>query len=247
MEIIAHRGASFDAPENSLESFDLAIAQGAQRLELDIQLTADGLPIVLHDETTTRTTGVALTVAETPWAALQHLRLPNGEAIPTFDALCASVRGRVQLDVELKATQPAVVDGILETLSTYDLREDALISSFDASVLRMVRDRGFTGRTGLVVGSTSKSPRQRMFEAWPFPTMDAVDATDLIIHHRLYHPLLKRQLARRGGRLLFWMSMEDETKDEAIRTAYYRRIQSISPDGAIIGRVAEALPFLRGC
>lgn len=245
MEIIAHRGASFDAPENSLAAFELAIAQGAERLELDIQLTADGVPIVMHDETTTRTTSGAHVVAEASWSALSALRLPNGEAIPTFDDLCAAVTGRVQLDVELKATQPAVVDGILATLTRYNLREDALISSFDASVLRMVRDRGFTGRTGLVVGSNSKNPRQRLYEAWPFPTLDAVGATDLIIHHRLYHPLLKRQMARRGGRLLFWMSMDDEAQPVAVRTAYYARIRTVAPDGVIVGRVDETLAVFR--
>jgi glycerophosphoryl diester phosphodiesterase len=55
--VIAHRGASGYAPENTLSAFELAIAQGADALELDVRLTADGVPVVIHDATLERTTG----------------------------------------------------------------------------------------------------------------------------------------------------------------------------------------------
>jgi glycerophosphoryl diester phosphodiesterase len=54
--VIAHRGASGAAPENTLEAFDLALRQGADAFELDIRLTADGVPVVIHDPTLERTT-----------------------------------------------------------------------------------------------------------------------------------------------------------------------------------------------
>ena len=50
-KIFAHRGASGYAPENTLEAFALAITQGADGIELDVQLTKDGIPVVIHDET----------------------------------------------------------------------------------------------------------------------------------------------------------------------------------------------------
>lgn len=52
-KIFAHRGASGYAPENTLEAFALAITQGADGIELDVQLTKDGIPVVIHDETST--------------------------------------------------------------------------------------------------------------------------------------------------------------------------------------------------
>jgi len=58
--IIAHRGDSYRAPENTLEAARLALAAGAQAWEIDVQLTRDGVPVVLHDETLTRTTDVAM-------------------------------------------------------------------------------------------------------------------------------------------------------------------------------------------
>ena len=55
-KIFAHRGASGYAPENTLEAFALAITQGADGIELDVQLTKDGIPVVIHDETIDRVT-----------------------------------------------------------------------------------------------------------------------------------------------------------------------------------------------
>src|SRR5512140_286258 len=69
--IIGHRGASRDAPENTLESFRLAWEQGADGIEADFRLTADGRIVCMHDETTGRTTGVNLNIADT---ALKELR-----------------------------------------------------------------------------------------------------------------------------------------------------------------------------
>lgn len=244
MELIAHRGASFDAPENSLEAFDLAIEQGATRLELDIQLTRDGHPVVNHDDSTERTGDRALTIAYSTLDEVREIRLANGEPIPTFEELCAHVAGRAELDVELKATDPRVAEGILSTMRRYDLLDRGLISSFDPDVLLLTRKLGFQGRTGLVVGSLSRSPMQRAYEAWPFKAWHYAQATDLIIHHRLYHPFLRRYLQSKEGNLLFWMSMDDESKDPMKRAAWYQRIASIAPEGVILARCAEALPIL---
>ena len=68
-----HRGASFEAPENTLAAFELARAQGADGIELDVQRCASGEVVVLHDESLGRTTGFAGLVAETRWAFLKTL------------------------------------------------------------------------------------------------------------------------------------------------------------------------------
>ena len=57
--VIAHRGASAYAPENTLAAFELAVTQGADALELDVRLSRDGAPVVLHDHTLDRTTNLA--------------------------------------------------------------------------------------------------------------------------------------------------------------------------------------------
>jgi len=73
VEIVAHRGASWDAPENTVAAWRLAWEQGADAAELDTYLTKDGKMVVLHDGSTQRTTGVDLRVAETTLAELRAL------------------------------------------------------------------------------------------------------------------------------------------------------------------------------
>lgn len=70
--IIAHRGASGHAPENTLAAFQLAIEEGAEAIELDVRISADGVPVVLHDPTLDRTTDLAGPVALRPLAELRR-------------------------------------------------------------------------------------------------------------------------------------------------------------------------------
>ena len=81
-KVIGHRGAAAYSPENTLESFREARRRGATWVETDIKLTADGVPIVMHDESLKRTTGVDRLVAQTPRA-----ELPPG--VPTFEEAIA--------------------------------------------------------------------------------------------------------------------------------------------------------------
>src|SRR5687767_8313270 len=71
LEIIAHRGASHDAPENTLAAFRLGWQQGADANELDIHQTKDGQIVTLHDKSTKRTTGIAFDVTQQTLAELR--------------------------------------------------------------------------------------------------------------------------------------------------------------------------------
>ena len=109
MEIIAHRGASFDAPENTLAAVNLAWQQGADAVEFDIHLTKDGRLVALHDDSTGRTAGLDRPVAEQTLAELQQLDVGQwkdarfvGEPIPTLEALLATVPSGKRVFVEVK-------------------------------------------------------------------------------------------------------------------------------------------------
>ena len=71
--VIGHRGAAAHAPENTIPSFALALEQGADALELDVHLSADGIPVVIHDSDAVRTTGVRTFVSQEPAARLREL------------------------------------------------------------------------------------------------------------------------------------------------------------------------------
>ncbi len=99
-EVIAHRGASQDRPENTFAAFDLALEQGADTLEMDLHTTRDGHPVVLHDPTLLRTHGDPRAVAETDLAELPDL--------PTLTQVLDRYAGRVGLLLEAKGPAAAV-------------------------------------------------------------------------------------------------------------------------------------------
>jgi glycerophosphoryl diester phosphodiesterase len=110
MLLIAHRGASFDAPENTLGAVRLAWRQRADAVEIDVHLSRDGQLVVIHDANTRRTTGVRRRVAG---QTLVQLRLLDaglrkghewrGERIPTLDEILATVPSGKRLFIEIKA------------------------------------------------------------------------------------------------------------------------------------------------
>lgn len=75
--VVAHRGAAAEAPENTLEAFDLALELGADALELDVRLARDGTPVVIHDETLDRTTSATGPVRERDAGELRRLAVPG--------------------------------------------------------------------------------------------------------------------------------------------------------------------------
>ncbi len=109
--IIAHRGSSAFATENTLAAFERACAQGADAIELDVQLSADGVPVVFHDTTLRRLTGQRGAVITRSAEALGHLRVhPRGrpawdEPIPTLRQVLRRFAGRVGLLIELKVAR----------------------------------------------------------------------------------------------------------------------------------------------
>lgn len=112
VDVIAHRGASQHAPENTLAAFELAADMGADWFELDCQLTGDGEVIVLHDADLERTTGVKTTVMDVDLAYLRTLDAGSwkssnfaGEALPTLGESLDFARNRIGVYVEIKNIQ----------------------------------------------------------------------------------------------------------------------------------------------
>jgi len=100
---VAHRGASDRALENSPSAFAQAVADGADMVEFDVRLSADGIPVVVHDARTGRTAMENLAVERTAAARLQRVRLKNGEPIPSLADALAILRGEVPVNIESKA------------------------------------------------------------------------------------------------------------------------------------------------
>jgi glycerophosphoryl diester phosphodiesterase len=119
--VSAHRGASAERPENTLAAFRTAIAHGCEGVELDVALTADGVPVVLHDRTVDRTTDGSGEVAELTLEQVRALRTADGEPVPTLAEVLALCAGHVEVNVEIKdRTAAGAVLAVADGFPTLD-------------------------------------------------------------------------------------------------------------------------------
>lgn len=157
--VIAHRGASYAAPENTLAAVRLAWEMGADGVEIDVHLSADGQLAVMHDRTTLRTTGVDRAVAETPMAELATLNAGwhkggkftrEPEPIPTLPQVLALVPPGKRIFIEVKEPDRERMLPVLQADLAAAALEPALVTvmSFDFELVALVR-REIPGIDGL--------------------------------------------------------------------------------------------------
>lgn len=140
--IIGHRGASADAPENSLTAFALAVEQGADGIEIDVQLSADGWPMLLHDEKVDRTTNGTGAVAELTFEQCQALDCGDGGPIPSLDQVFEMFGPALLYNVELKGMawqDDGLVAAVADRIESHQLEEHVLVSTFNPRILRRCR------------------------------------------------------------------------------------------------------------
>lgn len=140
--IIGHRGASADAPENSLTAFALAAEQGADGIEIDVQLSADGRPVLMHDERVDRTTNGTGAVAELTFEQCQALDCGDGGPIPSLDQVFEMFGPAFLYNVELKGTgwqDNGLVSAVADRIESHLLEDHVLVSSFNPLILRRCR------------------------------------------------------------------------------------------------------------
>jgi glycerophosphoryl diester phosphodiesterase len=145
-EIIAHRGAhrgrSGQLPENTLAAFRKAVDLGADRLELDVQMTRDGELVVIHDETVDRTTNGTGRVADLTLAEIRALDAGQGEQVPTFaEVLQFAAAAGVPLMPEAKSPHlyPGLEEKMVEQVVGAGYVEQTVIQSFDGATLERIR------------------------------------------------------------------------------------------------------------
>jgi glycerophosphoryl diester phosphodiesterase len=160
--VIAHRGASSYAPENTLAAFDLALQMGVRQIELDVHSTSDGHLVVIHDDTVDRTTNGSGPVASHRLAELWELDAGAwfgatfaGERIPTFDAVLERYKGRVHIHTELKGHTPSLSQRTADLIRQHGMVEQVTITSFQKVRLEEIRAYAPELTTGWLVGEVS--------------------------------------------------------------------------------------------
>ncbi len=147
VEYVAHRGASYAAPENTLAAVELAWKVGADAVEVDVYLSADGRVMVIHDATTRRTTGVDMKVEATDSAVLRSLDAGKfkgaefaGQKIPFLEEVIATVPEGRRLYVELKSDKRLVP--VLEKMLDGNARRRQIVFiSFNLEAISACKER----------------------------------------------------------------------------------------------------------
>ena len=144
--VIAHRGASSYAPENTLAAFDLALRMGVRHIELDVDFTSDGHLVVIHDDTVDRTTNGSGPVTSHTLAALRGFDAGSwfdarfaGERIPTFDEVLARYKGRAHIHTEIKGRAPSLSQRTADLIRKHGMEGQVTITSFQSARLEEMR------------------------------------------------------------------------------------------------------------
>jgi glycerophosphoryl diester phosphodiesterase len=147
--VFGHRGAKAYAPMNTFPSFELALAQGADGIELDVRLTRDGAMVIMHDDSVDATTDGAGHVRDLTLAEIQSLDAGawfgeafRGTRVPTLDEVFETIGKRTRINVEIKAESirgEGIEAKVAEAIRRHGLERSTIISSFNPITLRRFR------------------------------------------------------------------------------------------------------------
>lgn len=236
--VLAHRGASHDAPENTIAAFREAMRQGADGVELDAMVCGTGEVVVCHDEWLDRLAGEHVQISSAPLSALRRLDMGRrfgstfqGEGIPTLAEALAAIPRDAVVNVELKST--TLSDRGLGGRAARDIRREegghsVVLSSFNP--LTLARARAAERRLSsamLIAASQDLSPRE-----W---AAKALRLSALHVEHLLCTPPNVERWHRQGLAVAAW------TVDEA---ADVERCCAARVDALITNRPAATLALL---
>ncbi len=146
--IVAHRGASAYEPENTLRSIRRAIEMGADAVEVDVRMTSDGVPVIMHDPTVDRTTNGKGEVRYMSLEEMESLDAGLGEKVPRLDEVLDEVKGKVDLLIELKVDEASLP--ALKLVEDRGMIDSVLFISFSIRALESVLRSQFKAHTGLI-------------------------------------------------------------------------------------------------
>lgn len=186
--MVAHRGSSSTHAENTLGSFEAAVAAGADAVEFDVRLTADGHPVVLHDATVDRTTDGSGPVRGMDLSEVARLRINGDSVVPTLVDTLRSLSGRVGIDVEIKnipgepdfdPDRERVVEATLDALNATGFVGPVLVSSFNPLSIARAHEAEPDLTTGLLTTADVEAEAALMFareqgHGWVLPSADRV-------------------------------------------------------------------------
>ncbi len=227
MLVIAHRGANKEALENSWSAYERAVDIGAQRIELDVHLSADGEVVINHDDSLIHTTGKDLYFSKLTAAEIRKLKLLNGEPIPFLAEVIERLLPNIELNIEIKGKSTDLANAVAKLVRNHPKREKIIISCFYAAPLVWLKDHCPETQRACLWSSDS-------FE-WPFFSTLAPPVFMEKTGSKILHPLstlvtenLMDQARARGWRVYPWTTMVGEDHD---RESQWTILKTLGIDG----------------
>jgi len=203
--VIAHRGASKDAPENTLKAFQLAMDQGSDMIELDLKLSKDGELVVFHDRSLKRTSNGEGRLANYTLEELKRLDAGSwfdpqnfaGEQIPTLREVLELTAGKIMLNVEIKKEAVQRQDDwverhLLALLQEYNMVPHTMVSSFATLPLIRLKEREPQLSTALLYGDSIRTNLRPKIPIYGY------QAYQLVLRTRSDSLNIRRNLVTRG-------------------------------------------------
>ena len=199
-EIMAHRGASGSAPENTMAAINQAIADGAHWVEIDVQRTADDRVVVVHDRDLMRIAKIPLVVTQTPYAQIAgidvgswfHPRFSE-QRIPTLEVVLAQCKDKIKINIELKyyTWDPLLADRVIEIVENLHMEKKVVVMSLKPEAVDQVKRKRPHWQVGLLAASA-------------LTDLTRADADFLAVHSRMATPGFVRRVHRKGKTLQAW-------------------------------------------
>ena len=161
-KVMAHRGASTEAPENTMAAFQKAIDDMADYIELDVQLTNNGEVIVMHDSNAYRTTGVDANIVNMTYKEVKTLDAGSwfsdeyvGENVPSLKEVLELTQGKIKLNIELKPADngTALAKNTVRLIEKYNMVNECVITSFSESALKAVKTYNQEIKVGYILSA----------------------------------------------------------------------------------------------
>lgn len=248
-QVIAHQGGNHLRPDNTMLAFEHAVDLGVDALEMDVHATADGVLVVIHDDSVDRTTNGSGLVKEMTFSRLRELDAAynwphhvdstdhpyrgQGVRIPSLEEVLRRFPD-VPMTIEIKQADPPIVDRFGELLQRYDREQNTIVASFHPEVMSDFRERFPAFATsGVEPEVRTFYVMKTVFAAWLYPPpMEAFQVPEASGDLRVITPRFVRAAHRRGLNVQVWTVNDTDSM---------RRVLDAGVDGVITDRPDLAL------
>lgn len=230
---MAHRGSSYEAPENTMLAFENAVKATADYIELDVHETKDGEIVVIHDDNLKRTTGVNKKVYNMTYDEIKDLDAGSyfGDEeefkkcrIPTLEEVMSYTKGKIKLNIEIKlsAYEPDLVEGVAALIEKYDYKDECYVTSMNYKALTEIKEINEEIKTGYILYSAYGN----------YYNIDNVDAFS--INFSYINKNVVDAIHYRGKQLFVWTINDRKTAEKMVAMG----VDAVITDNPVMGKEA---------